>query len=338
MVSFGVLDSCKDSKIIGNLSVSSSTETETEIGGSRFLVLLATFNGGKYVRQQVESIAEQRDVYVELSISDDGSTDNTVSELLDELKRWNGLSVTVAIRKLGSASGNFFRLLLDADVHNFDFIALSDQDDIWDSHKLSRAASEISKSNAAGYSAAVTAQWDDGSSTFLSQCSQITEADYLFEGAGQGCTFVLRADLVEKLQSLLRNRISELPKIHYHDWLIYATCRSLGLRWSFDSYSCMAYRQHSSNDTGARSNIAGIAKRLRAIRSGWYAEQVVAIADHCAYIAGKDSVAANLISKIIAAHSSFWSRLSLMVFVFKSSRRRLADRLVLCLSVLFGYI
>ena len=97
-----------------------------------------------------------------------------------------------------------------------------------------------------------------------------TASDFLFEGAGQGCTFVLTADLYERVRRFLLTGGEVTHGIHYHDWLVYALARSWGLHWCFDAQPSLRFRQHAGNDTGARGTLQGVARRLSRIRHGWY--------------------------------------------------------------------
>lgn len=114
-------------------------------------VCMATYNGGKYIREQVDSILNQnfeenKDVEIELVVSDDGSTDNTLeilSSYSDERikvfkhtnkKQYKYLNAT---RK---CKCNFENALTKA---KGDYIFLTDQDDVWYSRKIDRQLSML---------------------------------------------------------------------------------------------------------------------------------------------------------------------------------------------------
>src|SRR5258708_33906730 len=100
------------------------------------------------------------------------------------------------------------------------FVALADQDDIWHEQKLARAVSALSESEASGYSCAVTAFWKSGREQTLLQISSQTKLDFLFEGAGQGCTFVLEANLFLRLEKFFRSNEISTRLLTYRDWAI----------------------------------------------------------------------------------------------------------------------
>ena len=103
-------------------------------------VLLSTYNGEAYLKEQLDSILNQKNVAVKLFVRDDGSSDGTV----DILRAYAALHDNICYL-CGENCGvvaSFFRLfeLSDPDV---DFYALSDQDDVWDEDKLSIACQKL---------------------------------------------------------------------------------------------------------------------------------------------------------------------------------------------------
>ena len=89
-------------------------------------VLLATHNGEKYLREFLESLVTQTGVIIELLVSDDNSTDGTIEILKMYEEKFASLSVFNGPEQ--GPARNFFSLLQKA---NSDYVALADQDDIW---------------------------------------------------------------------------------------------------------------------------------------------------------------------------------------------------------------
>ena len=56
----------------------------------KVLILMATYNGAKYLDEQIQSLIEQKNVQVDILVRDDGSTDNTI-EVLNKWKEQNKL-------------------------------------------------------------------------------------------------------------------------------------------------------------------------------------------------------------------------------------------------------
>ena len=106
----------------------------------RVAVLMSTYNGEKYLKQQIDSILNQRgDFQLDLLIRDDGSNDNTIS-ILEEYTQTNKIHYYIG-NNLGPAY-SFLDLLINS--HNYDFYAFADQDDYWMPNKISVAISNLS--------------------------------------------------------------------------------------------------------------------------------------------------------------------------------------------------
>ena len=108
----------------------------------RVLVMMATYCGAQYLQEQVESILSQQDVEVTLRICDDNSPDNTYPILRDFADEHPNVLISSNIRNLGVGM-NFMQMVYEEHESSFDYYAFSDQDDIWDTRKLSSAISMI---------------------------------------------------------------------------------------------------------------------------------------------------------------------------------------------------
>lgn len=93
-------------------------------------VCIATYNGGKYIREQISSILPQLDTDDEIIVSDDGSNDNTIS-IIKDLKDRRINIIDGAHRK--SPIWNFEKAIQNA---KGDYIFLADQDDVWQEDKV----------------------------------------------------------------------------------------------------------------------------------------------------------------------------------------------------------
>lgn len=100
-------------------------------------VLMSTYNGCKYLHQQLDSIFAQEDVNVKLIVRDDGSKDNTV-EILQEYK---GIEI---IKALNVGCEESFKELLYMPVEA-DYYAFADQDDVWHPRKLISAIESLTE-------------------------------------------------------------------------------------------------------------------------------------------------------------------------------------------------
>lgn len=302
----------------------------------KVLVLLATYNGEKWLGEQCDTILGQSNVDVRLVVSDDESSDGTYGVLCERRTADPRVSILPRTSRAGSAGKNFYRLIRDADIEGCDFVAFSDQDDTWHLDKLSRACAALAASGAAGYSSAVTAVYENGRTAALRQSSRTTPVDFLFEGAGQGCTFVLRGTVFLEVQKAVRLHWKQICQVHHHDWMVYALCRSWGRAWHFDPLPSIDYRQHSANELGARSALAGVTRRWGLIRSGWYRAQIEAVCGAIVSVGRGDALASFL--QLQAARKSLRGQLNWLVMLSKYGRRKLTDRIVLIAATLSGHI
>lgn len=244
----------------------------------RFLVILAAFNGTAYLREQVASILSQSGVDVRIVVSVDRSTDGTEA-LVESLMEQDGrISALPFSEVFGGAAPNFFRLLREVDLDGFDYLSLADQDDVWRPEKLCRAHAAMARTGAHGYSSNVTAFWPSGKQVLIRKSQPQRRWDFLFEGPGPGCTFVLNRPLALACQAQVRTRPAALSQVGFHDWLIYALARAHGHPWHIDDWPGMLYRQHDRNQIGVNAGLRSWWHRVSTIRSGWGFRQACLIA------------------------------------------------------------
>lgn len=106
-------------------------------------VVMATYNGEQYLREQIDSILNQTYPVYELIIQDDGSTDNTADIVRQYMEKHPFIRLYVNERNVGY-NENFRRGVMHA---TGDLVALSDQDDIWFPQKLERQVAAIGRSD-----------------------------------------------------------------------------------------------------------------------------------------------------------------------------------------------
>lgn len=283
-------------------------------------VLLAAYNGIQWIEEQISSILHQRDVNISLFISVDVSNDGTYGWCQNLASLRSNVKLLSYGEKFGGAAPNFYRLMKDVDIEQFDAISWADQDDIWHDDKLSRAWEKISSGLCDVYSSNVTAFWEDGREILIVKSQPQKKLDHFFEAAGPGCTYVFSKSAMRNLRELIIQTGSQINKITQHDWLAYAFCREKGYKWFIDPAPSMRYRQHSNNQVGTNNNLAAYRKRFRMIQDNWLREQV------------------NLIAKIVAPEKipDLNNRLYLITHN-KETRRRPRDRFVLLAIVVLDF-
>lgn len=241
-------------------------------------VLLAAYNGMRWIEEQLTSILDQSAVDVTVYISIDPSTDGTEAWCAVYAAQHPSVIVLPAAGAFGGASRNFFRLIRDVDLDGYDFVAFADQDDVWHLDKLQRATQAIQARHVDAYSSNVTAFWADGRTQLLDKAQPQAAWDFLFEAAGPGCTYVMSRKMMVSLKASILANWADLQGVSLHDWYCYAFARSHGFKWFIDPQPSMQYRQHERNQVGANTGINPLIARYKTIHDGWWFSQVRIIA------------------------------------------------------------
>ncbi|KAA0874376.1 glycosyltransferase [Nitrincola tapanii] len=237
-------------------------------------ILLAAHNGSYWLKEQIDSILNQKNVSIKLFISVDLSVDGTEA-FVDELSASHAnIFVLPHGCQFGSAGPNFFRLMREVNFDNVDYVAFSDQDDIWFESKLSHSIDCIVNEGLDAYSSDLIAFWSNGKNRVIKKSQPLCRYDYYFESGGAGCTFVFPIRSFLEIRKFLLDRWSDVSNFERHDWLIYAIGRSKGFLWKIDSVPMVYYRQHDNNQVGANVGLGGMLARFDQISNGWYFEHV----------------------------------------------------------------
>lgn len=237
-------------------------------------ILLAVYNGERYLAEQLDSILAQSDERWHLTISDDGSEDASPGIIVDYARRYpEKIGVRPAGRRFGSARDHFFDLMATCDA---EYMLFCDQDDVWYPDKVKRTREAL---------IAATAQWGPDAPILVFSDQTPTDADLnplapsLMRYQGQYFeAFDYRSILMQNvvtggamginraLARLGRPR-GDASGIIMHDWWLAATAARFGHIVYLDE-PLGAYRQHVDNAVGAKNvNSAGyIARQLGALK------------------------------------------------------------------------
>lgn len=240
----------------------------------KIAVLLAAYNGLSWLPSQIDSIMSQVGVDVKIFISVDLSTDGTFEWCSKTFEGNSAVSCLPYGERFGGAAKNFFRLVRDVNLKEFDYIALSDQDDVWLPEKLQRAVDIIEREGLDGYSGDVIAMWEDGRQFHAKKSYKQKRFDFFFEPAGPGCSYVLKRESILSFQDFLIKNWRVVGDVEYHDWLIYAYYRASGFSWFIDEQPMMYYRQHGGNQIGWNSGIHAYLARIKLVSKKWYRIEV----------------------------------------------------------------
>ena len=241
----------------------------------KILIILASFNGVKYIKQQIDSILSQEGVNIDIKIFDDGSSDGTV-ELISSLYSSERIQIIQNEIPTGSSANNFFQSLQQIEeiyFEKYNYIAFADQDDIWLPNKLKEAVVILDTQEADLYMSNLIL-WQEKSyrKSIVNKSFSQKKYDYLFEGGSAGCTYVLSAKFVLKLKDIIKNTDHLYWKYFSHDWFIYFVARTNNFKVTIDNRSFILYRIHETNIHGQLNthSIFAIKERLKLVANGWY--------------------------------------------------------------------
>jgi glycosyltransferase involved in cell wall biosynthesis len=246
-------------------TVESATDQITAVSGGqpKVAILMGTYNGERFLKQQLDSIAAQSHSYWELYVSDDGSTDNTLAILDATTINWpNPTSVRKGPHK--GFAANFLSLACDSSIKS-DYFAFSDQDDIWDCKKLARALhwlESIPQYIPAMYCSRTLLINEKDEKIGLSPLfkRKPTFQNALVQSIAGANTMVFN----KAARNLLLIAGHETPIVS-HDWWIYLVVTGCDGKVFYDSYPSLGYRQHHQNLVG--SNVGWRARYRRIVAS-----------------------------------------------------------------------
>lgn len=205
-------------------------------------ILLATYNGEKYLKEQLDSLKRQTLTEFRVLIHDDGSKDQTINiinQLIKEDERFVLVNDNI---RFGNAGSNFLHLL---QFSTSEYIIFCDQDDIWLETKLEKLFTVINDKK--GINAVYcNAYAYDGEKIIAKKVSLIERdnlSNSLFLNSGvQGCSLMFNRKLLELAL--------DFPSyVYMHDHYITMLAVAFGKLYYIDE-SLMLYRQHTSNVTG----------------------------------------------------------------------------------------
>ena len=233
-------------------------------------ILLATLNGEKYLKAQLESIAAQTYENWQLVVGDDGSTDQTL-EILKEFQKEHPNQVTIYENNppFGSAKGNFINLLRNSYGPHFMFC---DQDDVWKRDKIYLTLQKM-EALETRYGDKVPILVHSDLSVVDENLEMVAESFFQYanlpkrvmlnrlivQNSVTGCTVMINRCLQ---QFFLRQL--PIPKIIMHDYWAALIAKVFG-KIGFVNEPTMLYRQHGHNSVGAKDamNVKFLYGRLK---------------------------------------------------------------------------
>lgn len=216
----------------------------------KIAVLMSTYNGEKYIEEQIDSVLNQN-IHVDIYIRDDGSTDETVSILKKYEEKFN---IYVEYGDNLGYKKSFMKLLLN--TKGYDFYAFCDQDDFWIANKISSAIQMIKK-------------YDEIPALYYSNLKKCDEnlcvygvtdlhkrvmslQSNILRRSIAGCTIVINKKFWKIISAI---GLKDELLIQGHDSYLVSLCYAIEGKVICDKNSYILYRQHGDNTSGASNGI-----------------------------------------------------------------------------------
>ena len=221
-------------------------------------ILMTTYNGLPYLREQLDSLLTQTWAAWHLTISDDQSSDGTVALLRAYAAKWpEKIELLQHDCRFGNARDHFYFLMRNCTAQ---YIMFCDQDDVWHNDKIEKTMKEMLAAEAKeGRDMPILIFSDQtptdaqlkplADSLMAMQCQNTDVIDYrriLIQNIVTGCTAGVNRALIDKALAC-----KSMAETIMHDWWIAAVAARFG-RLIYIDESTMSYRQHANNSIGAK--------------------------------------------------------------------------------------
>ncbi len=210
-------------------------------------ILMSTYNGEEYIREQMDSILAQNYPDVDILIRDDGSSDDTFvilkeyEEMHQNIRAYQGENIGV--------NKSFFELLRSSNTEAA-YIGFCDQDDYWLPEKIEKAVEQLERMEGPALYCGAKTLVDENLERLKSQQNPHVTPGFgnaVIESICSGCTTLMNRELADII-------IRRLPEdVVHHDWWCYMAASYLGSMY-YDEKSYIYYRQHGGNEVGASSS------------------------------------------------------------------------------------
>ncbi|MCM1157272.1 MAG: glycosyltransferase family 2 protein [Bacteroidales bacterium] len=218
-------------------------------------ILMATYNGEKYLREQLDSLLKQTYQDIQILIRDDASSDGTVEILAEYSRKYSNINYYEG-HNIG-AQKSFFDLFAHVDKRA-DFIAACDQDDVWYADKLETALKALEMVKEPALYCGRTQLTDENlnplEDKLRKKSPKVTFGNALIESTCTGCTMVINRALYDFIDG--RWPAESL----IHDWWFCQVALGFG-RVIYDDEPHIFYRQHANNTIGLDNSRLSLIKR-----------------------------------------------------------------------------
>ncbi len=223
------------------------------------LILLATYNGEKFVREMIDSVLNQDFDDIKIILSDDGSKDSTL-DILNEYAEKNPEKVTHyrSGLRFGCAQKHFMHLLKN--FHNAPYIMFCDQDDVWHKDKIRLTLEKMKETEGEEKAPAlvhtdlrvVDGELNEISPSFCKNSAidgnRVCLNQLLVQNVVTGCTMMIN----QPLANIACSNEGGEDEMLMHDWWLAILAAAVG-KIAFLDKPTIDYRQHGNNSVGAKN-------------------------------------------------------------------------------------
>jgi len=231
-------------------------------------ILMGSYNGSKYIAQQLDSISSQTHTNWRLFVSDDGSSDETTSILREYQTRWGRGRLIIRSGPGAGFCRNFLSMACDPSI-KADIYAFSDQDDVWMPEKLDAAIEALSNVRN------TLPQLYCGRTIYVSDELTILGRSFDFRGNRDFSNAIVQS--IAGGNTMLFNQAAKdlleatgVVSVPSHDWWLYILVTGSGGEVVFDSQPYIYYRQQNNSLVGQNTTIRARIHRLRSMLAGKY--------------------------------------------------------------------
>ncbi len=236
----------------------------------KIAILMACYNGDRYLKQQINSIIHQSHQNFELWVSDDGSSDQTLKILSSYQEKLGKHKLKILQGPKCGFIENFMSLIVRDDI-KADYYAFSDQDDIWQKEKIKTALIHLKHkaSELAGLYTSRTEMIDEFGvptgkfSPKFKKCPCFANA--LIQNIAGGNTMIMNHHAREVLKKTWKSQ-----EIINYDWWVYLVLSGIGAVIIYDPKPYILYRQHQHNIIGENMSMHARLKRVCQLFKGVY--------------------------------------------------------------------
>lgn len=230
---------------------------------SAVAIILATYNGEKYLEEQLQSIVGQTHSNWQLIVGDDGSTDGTYAALQSFATKHK---VTLRANARFGFVENFMSTLFLAEG-NYDFYAFTDQDDVWHADKLAQGLSALRgvPSTAPALYGARSRLMDASGHPYGH--SPLFNGPFHFRNALVQCFAGGNTMIINRAAWELLRAAKKMPLVS-HDWWFYQLISGAGGHILYDPVPRIDYRQHGNAVVGSSAGVLASLARIRSLGKG----------------------------------------------------------------------